>query len=91
LYALYDLVDQKLLNIEGFFGLFFLFLKLAIQNTIIGLFDFLSVSEEIVKQYHSSEINEVWEFFSIFWVYWTFCSKIFYIEFVVQYPFRKIK
>uniref|UniRef100_A0A914M2I8 Uncharacterized protein n=1 Tax=Meloidogyne incognita TaxID=6306 RepID=A0A914M2I8_MELIC len=46
LYALYDLVDQKLLNIE------------AIQNTIIGLFDFLSVSEEIVKQYHSSEINE---------------------------------
>nr|CAD2160405.1 unnamed protein product [Meloidogyne enterolobii] len=46
LYALYDLVDQKLLNIE------------AIQNIIIGLFDFLSVSEEIVKQYHSSEINE---------------------------------
>uniref|UniRef100_A0A915MNS7 MMS19 nucleotide excision repair protein n=1 Tax=Meloidogyne javanica TaxID=6303 RepID=A0A915MNS7_MELJA len=24
----------------------------------MGLFDFLSVSEEIVKQYHSSEINE---------------------------------
>ncbi|CAK5074619.1 unnamed protein product [Meloidogyne enterolobii] len=46
LYALYDLVEQKLLNIE------------AIQTIIIGLFDFLSVSEEIVKQYHSSEINE---------------------------------
>nr|CAD2175544.1 unnamed protein product [Meloidogyne enterolobii] len=46
LYALYDLVDQKLLNIE------------AIQTIIIGLFDFLSVSEEIVKQYHSTELNE---------------------------------
>uniref|UniRef100_A0A1I8B8N9 UPF0518 protein n=1 Tax=Meloidogyne hapla TaxID=6305 RepID=A0A1I8B8N9_MELHA len=46
LYALYDLVDHILLNTE------------AVQNVIIGLFDFLSVSEEMVKQYHKAELSE---------------------------------